>query len=79
MLGLWINNSLTTDAKLKLRDLRSAYTFNTQDDGYEILFVIEKIARPDTRSGFSDIKYKLENMKISHFKHDTPKAKMYIA
>ena len=64
MLGLWINNSLTTDIKLKLRDLRYAYTFNTQDDGYEILFVIEKIAIPDTRSGFSDIKSKMEKAKL---------------
>ena len=31
MLGLWINKYLTTYAKHKLRDFKSAYTFNIKD------------------------------------------------
>ena len=37
------------------------------------------MVRPDTHAGCSDIKYKLENMKMSHFKHDTPKSNLHIA
>ena len=40
MIGLWIKNSLATDAGRKLRDFRSAYTINTQDDGAAMFFVI---------------------------------------
>ena len=42
MLDLWIKNSLTTDAKFKLRDFNYAYTLNVQDDGSAMLFVILK-------------------------------------
>ena len=38
-------------------------------------FIVEPI-RPDTCAGLSDIKYKLENMKVSHFKHEIPKANL---
>ena len=48
MIGLWIKNSLTNYEELKLRELRSAYTFNNQDDGYAMLFIIVKIVQPDT-------------------------------
>ena len=43
-----------------------------------MFFVIVKLLRPDTRAGCSDIKSKLENMKMFHFKHDIPKAKLNI-
>ena len=32
----------------------------------------------DTCAGCSDIKYKLENMKVSHSKHEIPKANLHI-
>ena len=64
MLGLCIKNSLTTDSKRKLRDFKSAYIFNAQDYGAAMFFVIIKMVRPNTRAGLSDIKSKLENMKI---------------
>ena len=79
MLGLWINKSMTTNVKRKLRDFKSAYTFNAQDYGAAMLFVIVKIVQPDTCSGCSAIKSKLENMKMSHSKHDNPKANLQIA
>ena len=79
MLGLRIKNVLTTDSKWKLRDFRSAYTFNTQDDGATMLSVIVKMVGPDTHSGWSDIKSKPGNMKIPHFKHDIPKSNLQIA
>ena len=79
MLGLRIKNVLTTDSKWKLRDFRSAYTFNTQDNVAAMLFVIVKMVWPETRSGCSDIKYKLENKEMSQFKHDNPKAKLHIS
>ena len=78
MIGLLVKNPLVTDENLKLRDLKSAYTFNSKDDRYEMFFVSVKMVQPDTRAGYSDIKYKLENMKISHSKHDTPKSKIHI-
>ena len=79
MLFLCINNYLTTDTKSKLRYFKYAYTFNTQDDGYAMLSVIVKMLRPDTRAGCLDTKYNLENTKMSHLKHDTPKDKLHIA
>ena len=39
-------------------------------------FVIIKPIRPETCAGRSDIKYKLENMKVSHSKHEIPKANL---
>ena len=59
MLGLWINNDLTTEAKSKLRAFKTSYNFNNQYEGDSMLFVIVKIVRPDARSGCSDIKNKL--------------------
>ena len=44
-----------------------------------MLFVIVKIVRPDTRPGCSDINSNLENMKMSHFKHDIPKSNLQIS
>ena len=78
MLGLWIKDSLTTYDKRKLRAFRSAYTFNTQDDGDAMFFAILKMVRPDTCAGCSDIKSNLENTKMSHFKNDIPKANLNI-
>ena len=49
-------NSMNTDDKRKLRDFKYVYTFNSQDDGATIIFVIVKMVRPDTRTGCSDIK-----------------------
>ena len=51
MVGLCIKSSLTTDDKRKLRAFKSAYTFNTQDYGAEMLFVILKTVQLDTRAG----------------------------
>ena len=51
MLGLWINNSLTTDYNCKLRDSKSEYILNAQYDGSEMLFVILKMVLPDTHTG----------------------------
>ena len=79
MIGLWIKNYLTTDPKHKLRAFKYAYTFNAQYDGDTMLFVFVKMVRPDTCAGCSYIKYKLEIMKISHFKHDILKANLHIA
>ena len=78
MLDLWIKNYFTTDAKVKFRDFRSAYTFNTQYDVSIIFFVIVKTVQPETRAGWSDSKSKLENIKMSCLKHDIPKANMHI-
>ena len=79
MLGLYIKNSLTTDANCKIRDFKSAYTFNAQDDGAAMFFVVVKMVQPDTRAQFSDIKYNLGNINMSHFKHYTPKLNLQIA
>ena len=78
MIGLWINNYLTTNAKRKWRYFKSAYTLNAQDNGAEIFLVIVKMVRPDTCAGCSYIKSKLENMKMYHFKHDIPEANLKI-
>ena len=59
-------------------DFKYAYNFNAQNDGSAMFFVIVKMVRPDTCAGCSDIKSNLENIKMSHFKHDTPKSKPYI-
>ena len=45
----------------------------------QMFFVVVKTARPDMCSGWSDIKSYLENMKMDHFKHDTPKSNLHIA
>ena len=76
MLGLCINNSLTTNDKRKLRAYKSSYTFNAQDDGDEMFFVIVKFLQPDTCARLSDIKFKLENMKMFHLKNYIPKSNL---
>ena len=55
-LSLWIKNSLTTDEKHKLRAFKTSYTYNNQDDGATIFFVIVKFYRPDTCAGYLYIK-----------------------
>ena len=70
---------MTTDEKHKINDLRSAYTFNTQDDESEMFFVIVKMVQPSTHAGFSDIKSNLWNINMSKFKDDTPKDNLYIS
>ena len=72
----WVENP--SDANLKLKDSRSAYTFNTQYYGTAILFFIVKMVRPDTHAGCSTIKSKLENTNIPEFKYDIPKANLNI-
>ena len=57
----------------------TTYTFNTQDDGDAIFFVIVKMVRSDTYAGLSEIKYKLDNMNTYPFKHDIPRANLQIA
>ena len=79
MLGIWIKNSLTTASKRKLMDFNYSYTFNSETDVAKMSFVILKMVRPDTRSEWSDIKSKLENMKMSHFKYEIPKSNLQIA
>ena len=44
-----------------------------------MLFVIVKIVQPDAHVGCSDIKSKLENMKMSQFKHDITKTNLQIS
>ena len=79
MLGLRIMNYSTNYYKCKLRYFRSAYTFNTQDDGAAMFFVIVKMVQLDTRAGFSDIKSKLENMKMYYFEHEIPNFNLQVA
>ena len=43
MIGLWINNSLTANAKRKLRAFKYAYSFNSKDYGATMFLVIVKI------------------------------------
>ena len=78
MLRLWIKNSMTTNSKCKLRAFNYAFTLNAQDYGATMFFVIVKMVQPHTHSGCSYIKYKLENMKLSRFKHDIPKSNLQI-
>ena len=59
MIVLWINNLLITDATRTLMDFSFAYTFNTQEDGVAMFFVVVKMLQPDTCTGFSDIKSNL--------------------
>ena len=79
ILGLCIKNFLTTDVNLKLRYFGNSYTFNTQDDGAAIFFVIFKMVQPDTRAGLSDLKSNLDNMKMYQFKNDDPRANLHIS
>ena len=79
IIGLRINKYLTTDDKINLRAFKSAYTFNSQYYGATICFVIVKIVRPNTHSGCSDIKSKLDNMNMSQFKDDNPKVNLKIS
>ena len=55
MISLWIKNSLTKDEKRKLRSYKISYSYNRQDDGSTIFFVILTMAIPNTRTGCSDI------------------------
>ena len=54
MIVLCIKTSLTTDDKYKLRDFGTEYTFNNQDDGATMFFIV-KMVRPDICAKFSDI------------------------
>ena len=74
-MGLWINNSLNTAAK----SFRNSYTFNDQDDRAAMFFVVVKTVRPDTISGYSDMKTKLETMKMYQFKHNISKANLHLS
>ena len=77
-IGLSVKNPLVNYENIKLRYFKSAYTFNSKDDRYEMFYAGVKMVQPDTHAGYSDIKYKLENMKMPHLKHDTPKSKIHI-
>ena len=79
ILDLCIKNSLTTNVNRKLMYFRSEYTFNTQDYKYTMFFAIVKMVRPETCAGYSYIKSKLENIKMSHFKHDILKSNLHIS
>ena len=78
MLIMWIKNSLTTDFKYKLRYFKTSYTYNNQDYGSVMFFVVVKMVRPDTHAVCSDIKTNLESIRMSHFKHDIPKYNLQI-
>ena len=65
--------------KCKLRAFKTSYTYYNQYDGDAMFFVIVKIVQPGTRAVCLDIKYKLENMEITHYKRDIPKANLQIA
>ena len=45
----------------------------------QMFFSVVKMVRPDTRAGCSDIKTKLETMKMSQFKHDIYKSNPQIS
>ena len=79
MLSLYIRNSLITYANHKLRAFNNFYDINVQYDGASMLFVILNSLLPDTRDGLSDIKTKMEDMNMSNFMQDTPKANIKIA
>ena len=76
MIILYINNSLATDAKFKLKSFKTSHTYNNQDDVTVVFYVMVKMLRPDTFSGFSDINRNLETMRMYHFKHDIPKSNL---
>ena len=78
MIVLSIKNSLTTDAKIKLRAFGNSYTFNNQYYGAAMFSIIVKMVPPDTRAECSDIKSNMDTMKISQFKHDIPRANLQI-
>ena len=59
MLGLWIKNSLATDAKCNLSTYKISYTYYNQDNRTAMLFSIIKMVRPDICTEFSDIKKNL--------------------
>ena len=78
MLGLWINNYLTIEAKRRLRALQTSNTFNNQYGGDVRFFVIVKMVIPDTRAGCSDTKKKIETTKMSQLEHDISQASLQI-
>ena len=53
-------------------------TFNSKDHG-AMIFVIIKMVLPDTCNGCSDIKTKIDTMKISQLNHDKSKANLHIS
>ena len=59
MLGLWIKNSLATDAKCNLSTYKISYTYYNQYNRTAMLFSIIKMVRPDICTEFSDIKKNL--------------------
>ena len=44
-----------------------------------MFFVIVKMVRPDTHAVFSDIKSKLETIRMSEFKYGIPRSNLHIA
>ena len=78
MLSLCIKNSLTTDAKWRLKSFKNSYTYNNQYNGSAIFFVIVKMIGPDTHAGCSYININMETMIMSHFNNDTSKENQHI-
>ena len=72
MIILYIKNSLTTDAKRKLGAYKTSYAYRRKYYRAAMLFVIWKMAHPNTCASWSDIKKNMETMKLSKFKNDTP-------
>ena len=70
MLVIWINKSLKTDGKSRLRYFRNEYILKNQYDGAAMFFATLKMLCADIRAGLSDIKYNMDTMKMSQLKHN---------
>ena len=79
MISLCIKKPLTSDTKFKLRYFKTSYTYNNQDYGSAMFFVIVNFVCPDTHEGLSDINTNMETMRMSNFNHDITKANLQIA
>ena len=64
---------------MQLIPFRTSYKLNNQDDGDAIFFLIVKMVHPDTRDGCSDIKTKIDTMKMYQFKRSTSNANLHIS
>ena len=79
MIILWIRSPLTTYVKCKWRAYNTLYAYNSQYDRSAMFFVVIKIVRPDTQTGLSEIKTKMETTRMYQLLYDTPKANLYIS
>ena len=77
IVSLYIINSLTTYPKRKFRDFKTYYTFSNKCYG-AVTFCHPESMCPDTCAVCSDIKNKLDNMKMYHFKQDVSKSNLKV-